>query len=70
MENVSVNVTLQMDVSAQGDDNIKDEVVAILSEMNKTLQQRFNDISPIIFTNSIDKSDITVYPTDDDDDDY
>ena len=61
MKNVTVNIQIQFDVFTDDEDAIKEEVENTLDEMNKVLAQRFNDRSPLIFTNSIDHSDIDVH---------
>lgn len=56
MKNVTVNVQIQFDIPSNG--NVVDSTVNTLDEINKVLQERFPDISPVIFTSSIDDSDI------------
>lgn len=57
MSVLTISVQIQFDQYQDGDP--KTYSIAILDEMNKVLQREFNDISPLIFTNSIDDSDIT-----------
>jgi hypothetical protein len=61
MKNVTVNVQIQFDVT-KGD---KEEVAKILDSMTKILQERMSFESPIIFTNSLDSSDIEVHTPED-----
>jgi len=58
MKNVTANISIQFDVFS---DDIKEEVIKTLEEMSKALNERFNDRSPLIFTQSIDDSDFEVH---------
>ena len=60
MKNVTVTVQIQFDVFS---DDTTEEVTNALAEMSEVLGREFNDRSPVIFTNSIDSSDIQVHGT-------
>lgn len=58
MKNATVTVQIQFGVLGE---DTKEEVANVLAEMNEVLGREFNDRSPVIFTNSIDSSDIQVH---------
>jgi hypothetical protein len=58
MKNVTVTVQIQFDVFGE---DTKTEVENTLDQMSQVLGREFNDRSPVIFTNSIDNSDIEVH---------
>ncbi len=61
MKNVTVTVQIQFDVSSDNRDQIKNEVIDQLVSMSQTLGRHHMEVSPVIFTNSIDESDIQVH---------
>ena len=54
MKSVTANIQIQFDTFSN---DIKEEVIKSLDEMSKVLGEQFPNISPVIFTNSIDDSD-------------
>lgn len=67
MKNVTVTVQIQFDVFSEDEDQIKEEVGSALAAMSDTLAKNFDDRSPVIFTNSIDISDIEIHTPEDED---
>jgi SHS2 domain-containing protein len=60
MKNATVNVQIQFDVYGDNPEEIKEEVINALSEMSRTIGNIHADRAPLIFTNSIDSSDIYI----------
>jgi hypothetical protein len=60
MKNVTVTVQIQFDVFSSDRDSIREEVNNVLSQMSATLDQQHGDRAPMIFTNSLDSSDIHI----------
>jgi hypothetical protein len=58
MNTVTVNVQIQFDQDVDG--NPVAYANQVLNNMNEVLGRHFNDISPIIFTQSLDSSDVSV----------
>lgn len=58
MKNLTVTVQIQFDQYGDGDST--EYAIKKLDEVNQVLQREFDDVSPIIFTNSIDSSDVHV----------
>lgn len=69
MKNVTVNIQIQFDVFSDDEDAIKDEVINALSSMSQTLARYHMDNDPLIFTNSIDSSDIEIHTPEDEEED-
>jgi uncharacterized membrane protein len=65
MKNVTVNIQIQFDVFSDDEDAIKEEVIKSLSSMSQTLARYHMDNDPLIFTNSIDSSDIEIHTPED-----
>jgi len=57
VKTATVTVQIQFDIY-DGDE--KEQVISTLHNINKLLQSQMDDISPIIFTNGIDSSDIDI----------
>ena len=68
MKNVTVNIQIQFDVHSDSDEDIKNEVIHSLGSMSQTLAKYHMDNDPLIFTNSIDSSDIEIHTPEDEDD--
>jgi hypothetical protein len=60
MKNVTVTVQIQFDVDSETEEAIKNEVIHKLGSMSQTLARYHMDSDPLIFTNSIDSSDIYI----------
>jgi len=58
MKNITARVQIQFD--QHGNQNPVDYTVETLTKINEILQREMGDISPIIFTTAIDRSDIDV----------
>lgn len=69
MKNVTVNIQIQFDVFSDDEDAIKEEVINSLSSMSQTLARYHMDNDPLIFTNSIDSSDIEIHTPEDEEED-
>lgn len=67
MKNVTVSIQIQFDVHSDNEEDIKNEVVNTLDSMSQNLQRYYLEQSPIIFTNSIDSSDIEIHKTENED---
>lgn len=65
MKNVTVKVHIQFDVVNDDPDKIKAEVMDKLDSMSQTLATYHTDSDPLIFTNSIDSSDIDIHTPED-----
>ena len=65
MKNVTVTIQIQMDVHSEDEEKIKDEVIDTLDSMSQNLQRNYMDNCPLIFTNSIDSSDIQIHSNED-----
>lgn len=66
MKSIIVKVQIQFD---QYTDNDSEQyTMETIDRINEVLQREFNDISPIIFGNNIDSSDIEVTDENEDDD--
>lgn len=61
MKNLTVNVQIQFDQFDNGDS--VEYAQNALNKMTEILQRNFDDISPIIFTQGIDSSDVEVVRT-------
>lgn len=64
MKNVTVNIQIQFDVFSDNEEDIKNEVIKSLDSMSQTLAKHHMDNDPLIFTNSIDSSDIEIHEDD------
>lgn len=60
MKSVTVTVQIQFDVFSSDGDAIRQEVGNVLSQMSATLDVHHGDRAPMIFTNSLDNSDIYI----------
>ena len=69
MKNVTVNIQIQFDVFSENEEDIKNEVIKSLDSMSQTLAKYHMDNDPLIFTNSIDSSDIEIHTPEDEDED-
>jgi hypothetical protein len=69
MKNVTVKVYIQFDVDAESEEDIKNEVIHKLGSMSQTLARHHMDSDPLIFTNSIDSSDIEISTPEDEEED-
>jgi hypothetical protein len=69
MKNVTVNIQIQFDVFSDSEEEIKNEVINNLSSMSQTLAKHHMDNDPLIFTNSIDSSDIEISTPEDEEED-
>ncbi len=58
METITVSVKIQFDKFNAG--NSKHYAITTLDQFTKVLQERFNDISPLIFSGMVKSSDIEV----------
>ena len=65
MKNVTVNIQIQFDVVGDTPDEIRTEVERVLNQFECELQRSHDDISPAIFTNSLDSSDIEIHTPED-----
>jgi len=65
MKNVTVNIQMQFDVSSDTEEKIREEVELVLHKFNSELQGLNTDISPIIFINALDGSDIEIHTPED-----
>lgn len=65
MKNVTVNVQIQFDLYEDDPEKYNAAVASALDEMTGTLQMMHPDMSPVIFTNSLDSSDIEVHEDED-----
>ena len=68
MKSATVNVQIQFDIEGKDNSEVS-EVGDTIDIINGILQERMPDISPIIFTQAIDDSDIYLDEYDDDNDD-
>ena len=69
MKNVTVNIQIQFDVFSDSEEDIKNEVINNLASMSQTLAKHHMDNDPLIFTNSIDSSDIEIHTPEDEEED-
>ena len=60
MKKVTVNIQIQFDVDNDTEEKIKNEVIDKLNSMSQTLARHHMESDPLIFTNSIDSSDIEI----------
>ena len=58
MKSIIAKVQIQFDQFS--DDDSEQYVMETINKINAVLQREFNDISPIVFGNNIDSSDIEV----------
>lgn len=65
MKSIIAKVQIQFDQFS--DDCSEQYTMETIDRINEVLQREFNDISPIIFGNNIDSSDIEVTSEDDED---
>jgi len=56
----NLTVTVQIQFDQYGDEDSVEYAGKMLNEMSHTLNDLFDDISPVIFTNAIDKSDVLI----------
>ena len=63
MKTILVKVQMQFDQFSN--ENSEQFVMSTIDRINSVLQKEFSDISPIIFGNNIDSSDIEVVNVDD-----
>ena len=70
MKNVTVNIQIQFDVTEDTEEKIREEVERVLNQFNSELQRSHDDISPLIFTNSLDSSDIEIHTPEDEEEDF
>ncbi len=68
MKTIIAKVQIQFDQFSDG--NSEQYTMETIERINEVLQREFNDISPIIFGNNIDSSDIEVATEEDEDEDY
>jgi len=66
MKTILAKVQIQFDQFT--DENSEQYTMEVVEKINEVLQREFNDISPIIFGNNIDSSDIEVSDCDEDED--
>lgn len=67
MKSIIAKVQIQLDQYTDEDSELY--VMETIDKINAVLQREFNDISPLIFGNNIDSSDIEVCEMNDDEDD-
>jgi len=65
MKNVTVNIQIQFDVDSDTEEQIKNEVIDKLNSMSQTLARYHMESDPVIFTNSLDSSDIEIQTPED-----
>jgi len=66
MKSIIAKVQIQFD--QYSDKDSEQYTIETIDRINEVLQREFNDISPIIFGNNIDSSDIEITDENEDDD--